>query len=134
MAKQVIARSYFQNKRIKGVRVENGDTAIPDRAYMGCTALKTIYIPESVKRLGHAILAETEGVQITYEGTERQWRMLARPRTERRDATVLGAWDKAPYYHDAGTHAESTQDTIVPLHACKGLTVVCKKDGKTLQF
>ena len=134
MAKDVVARSYFRNVKIKGVRVEDGDTVIPDRAYMGCKSLKTVYIPESVKRLGHAIFSDTEGVTVTYVGTERQWRMLSRTRAEKRDTLSRGEWDKSPYYNSAGTVTEEVKVTLEPLFGCRGLVVNCKKDGVKITY
>ena len=134
MAKKVIARSYFNNTKIKGVRVENGDTDIPDRAYSGCTALKTVYIPESVRRIGDLAFAYTSGVEVTYEGTERSWRMLTKNRTEKADVTVRGEWDRAPYYNSDGTHTEEAAVTVCPLAHASALTVRCKKDGKIIKY
>ena len=134
MSKDIIARIYHSNNQIKGVRVEDGETLIPDRAYMGCKSLKTVYIPESVRKLGDALFLGTEGITVTFDGTERQWRLMAKPRKEKRDVTVRGEWDKAPYYHTDDTAVEKQTVTISPMAGCKNLTVNCKKDGITLKF
>ena len=134
LSKDVFARVYYSNTKIKGVRVEDGDTVIPDRAYMGCTALKTVYVPDSVRRIGDAVLSGTDGVLVTFDGTERQWRMLTKPRKEKRDVTERGEWDKAPYYRTDETTVKSQSVTVTPLSGCKNLTVACKKDGVTLKI
>ncbi len=134
MSKDTIARTYYSNTQIKGVRVEDGDTVIPDRAYMGCKALKTIYIPESVRKIGDAVFLGTEGIAVTYDGTERQWRLMTKSRKEKKDVTVRGEWDKSPYYRTDGTTTEKQTVTVSPLAGCKNLTVHCKKDGITLKF
>ena len=134
MSKDMIARSYCSNTQIKGVRVEDGDTVIPDRAYMGCKALKAVYIPESVHKLGDALFSGTEGIVVTFDGTERQWRLMAKTRKEKRDVTVRGEWDKAPYYRTDETATEKKSVTVSPMQGCKCLTVNCKKDGTVLKF
>ena len=134
MSKDIIARTYHSNTQIKGVRVEDGDTVIPDRAYMGCKALKTVYIPESVHKLGDALFSGTEGVVVTFDGTERQWRLMVKTRKEKRDVTIRGEWDKAPYYRTEETATQTQTVTVVPLAGCKNLTVNCKKDGAILKF
>ena len=134
MSKEVLARNYHSNTQIKGVRVEDGDTASPDRAYMGCKALRTVYIPESVRKMGDAVFSGTDGVTVTYDGTERQWRMLTRKYKEKRDVTLRGEWDKSPYYRTDETVSQTQTVTVVPLAGCKNLTVNCKKDGAILKF
>ena len=134
MAKDKMARTYSSNAQIKGIRVEDGDTAIPDRAYMGCKALQTVFIPESVRRLGDAVFSGTENVIVTFDGTERQWRLMAKTRKEKRDVTVRGEWDKAPYYRTDETKTEKQTVTVSPLSGSKNLTVNCKKDNITLKF
>lgn len=134
MSKDMIARSYCSNTQIKGVRVEDGDTVIPDRAYMGCKALQTVFVPETVKRLGDAVFSGTEGITVTFDGTERQWRLMAKTRKEKRDVTVRGEWDKAPYYRTDETVTEKQSVTVSPMLGCKRLTVNCKKDGAVLKF
>lgn len=134
MSKDIVARVYYSNTKIKGVRVEDGDTVIPDRAYMNCTALKTVYIPSSVRKIGDAVFSGTEGIIVTFDGTERQWRMLTKPRKEKRDITQRGEWDKSPYYCTDGTTTEAQSVTVSPLSGCKNLTVKCKRDGAILNF
>lgn len=134
MSKDIIAKMYYSNTGIKGVRVEDGATVIPDRAYMGCKSLKTVYIPESVRKIGDAVFLGTEGITVTFDGTERQWRLMTKNRKEKRDVTVRGEWDKAPYYRTDETVTEKQSVTVSPLSGCKNLTVNCKKDGAVLRF
>ena len=80
------------------------------------------------------MFSETENVTVTFDGTERQWRMMAKDHTGNREVTLRGEWDKAPYYRTDETRAEKQTVVVSPMRGCKKLTVHCKKDGAILRY
>lgn len=49
--------AFFENKKIKEIVFSNTNTTVEEYAFMGCTALETVYIPENVVSFGDRVFA-----------------------------------------------------------------------------
>ena len=56
-AKTITREQYMNDKKIESLELDSDVTAIGDRAYYGCTNLKSVIIPEGVKTIGESAFA-----------------------------------------------------------------------------
>ena len=65
---------YASRKQIHTIVVEAGVTSIGSFSFDGCTALKIVRLPDSLKKVGNAAFAGCTALwHVLYAGTETQW-------------------------------------------------------------
>ena len=69
-----IKESAYENvKEIETLVISNTVTRIGRYAFCGCSSLKKVTIPKSVKYIGYRSFYECRGITIYYEGTIDEW-------------------------------------------------------------
>jgi len=62
-AYEIYRYAFANNKNITSVTIENGITAISERAFFGCTGLKSVVIPDSVETIGNRAFASCRSLR-----------------------------------------------------------------------
>lgn len=117
--------------------IEDGVTTIPDRFFSYHKSLKTVYIPESVTRIGSEIFwrpGRGSDVDIYYAGDSVSWRKMTENITEYRWVYYAGAYDRYPYYNDTGSEYKWEPQKIYFSSGADAIRVHCQKDGVTIGY
>lgn len=65
------------NDKVTDIILHSGIHNLPNAAFKGCTNLKRLTIPKSVKKIGRDVFADCDFLQdVYYEGTLEQWRKI----------------------------------------------------------
>ena len=94
--KYIDDENAFRNcKSLTYIEIGNSVTSIGDEAFYGCTALKSIVIPRSVKTIGYGAFDNVSLLQLNavfYTGTQSEWNAITFDDFNR-------AFDKAQIYY-----------------------------------
>ena len=114
------------------VSVPEGIAAIGEKAFAGCTGLKRLHIPASVKELGGMMFHKAAGgLHIEFEGTSAEWEKMM----EHKQKWVNEFMDDG-YHHGTGVHTRYLQ-RIPVMHTGNSsfdCVVCCIADGATLVY
>ena len=129
-------RAFESCKKLRSVRIGSGATEIGTEAFSGCSELCEVYLPNTLTSLGSsAFHGCREGLKILFDGTAPEWVKLAMPKEVTATSTVLGAYDRYPYYYDNGTTEYRTYNyTSYFDSGIDRIEVFCEKDGRTLVY
>lgn len=65
------------NDKVTDIILHSGIHNLPDAAFKGCTNIKRLTIPKSVKKIGRDIFAGCDSLEdVYYEGTIEQWKNI----------------------------------------------------------
>ncbi len=71
------AAPAWEESAVKSLVVKDGVTSIGDNAFYGCSALTTMTLPLSLKKIGMNAFGECPATEsIYYEGSVRQWKSI----------------------------------------------------------
>lgn len=71
---EIKADAFSGNKYVEKVSFNNGLKIIGNYIFMGCDALKEIYVPDTVTSIGYQIFDKNVGnITLNYDGIQSQW-------------------------------------------------------------
>lgn len=79
----------YRDRSFKEFVIPNNILAIESRVFMDCGALKTVYIPKSVRSIGEYVFDDCKDVHIYYEGSQGDWEMISKDSDWRRGTIGL---------------------------------------------
>ena len=68
--------AFYACSKLQEVEIEEGCEEIAKYAFDGCTKLRTIYLPKSIKLLGKGLFKYNPNLIISYAGTYEDWIMI----------------------------------------------------------
>jgi len=125
---------FYSRKDIKEIHLPVGLKTICEEAFIFCSYLKKIYIPNTVTKFEANIFHGIYNtIEIFYDGTAEEWKELAKPYQKEVSVLVRGEWDKYPYYNSEGSYYKTETQWVNFLGLCPDCQVICN-DGKRLFY
>ena len=110
---EIVYRLKDGDEALEEIRVEEGVTTLPDHAFRRAAALKRLYLPISVVRLGHGLFEGLADIDIYYGGSAESWRRITEDIREERDIYHEGKYDHQPFNSGFGSYYSKT---VVLIH------------------
>ena len=130
----VVWRPFAPTEDLIEVHIPNGAKEIGDNAFKFCRALKRMYMPRSMEKLGNAIFySTTQTIEIYYAGTSEKFLELAKPYKKKVMVQVPGKYDVQPYCSTEGTYYKEEEQWRYFDSFCADCQVVCN-DGSRLYY
>ena len=101
---EVIFRLSNGDESAEEIRISDGVTTLPDGLFRRCAALKRVYLPKSVTRLGHGLFSGLSDIDVYYCGRADAFRKMTEDIREERDIYHEGKYDRQPFNSGEGSY------------------------------